>query len=430
MGGSIAGLLTARALSDRYRRVVVVERDRLPDGPGHRRGVPQDRQVHVLLNRGAEVLEELFPGLLAEFTAAGAVESDVQQDINWYMDGRKLASAASGIVGLSASRLLLEHLIRRRVMALPNVEIRPETEATGLVQNLDTITGVAIATARGDGGDAHVLDADLVVDACGRSSRSLEWLAELGHPRPPQSHVRADVVYVTRRYKAAPDPRDRPARATVVPYPGNPRGAAIVYEENDRVALVLFGLLGADPTTDESAMKDYARKINSPEVDALMRTGTPVEEPIKMRYAASVRRHPERGRSRPRNFLLLGDSLVSFNPTYGQGMTTAALQAQVLSRLVAEGVDRLPERFYPAAAKAVDPAWQIATGGDLRFPEVTGRRPPGSAFGAWYLDRFRAAAVHDPRLLRTFLTVSGLQAPLPALLAPGVMLRVLRNRRR
>lgn len=44
-GGSVAGLLVARVLAERYPTVVIVERDRLPAGPSHRRGVPQGRQV-------------------------------------------------------------------------------------------------------------------------------------------------------------------------------------------------------------------------------------------------------------------------------------------------------------------------------------------------------------------------------------------------
>ncbi|MGY1683122.1 hypothetical protein [Geodermatophilus sp. SYSU D01176] len=52
LGGSTAGLLAARVLADTHPEVVVVQRDELPEGAAHRRGVPQGRHVHGLLGRG------------------------------------------------------------------------------------------------------------------------------------------------------------------------------------------------------------------------------------------------------------------------------------------------------------------------------------------------------------------------------------------
>jgi 2-polyprenyl-6-methoxyphenol hydroxylase-like FAD-dependent oxidoreductase len=69
LGASLAGLLAARVLSDAYERVTVVERDVLPNKPENRRGVPQGRHAHMLLPRGAQILDELFPGLLDDLVA-------------------------------------------------------------------------------------------------------------------------------------------------------------------------------------------------------------------------------------------------------------------------------------------------------------------------------------------------------------------------
>jgi hypothetical protein len=72
LGASMAGLVTARVLSDHFDRVTVVERDLLPEGPEHRRGLPQDRHPHLLQAGGARALDELFPGLLDELEAGGS----------------------------------------------------------------------------------------------------------------------------------------------------------------------------------------------------------------------------------------------------------------------------------------------------------------------------------------------------------------------
>ena len=71
LGASMGGLLAARVLADAYQRVTVVDRDLLPERAADRQGVPQGRHAHALLARGAQILEELFPGLLADLAVAG-----------------------------------------------------------------------------------------------------------------------------------------------------------------------------------------------------------------------------------------------------------------------------------------------------------------------------------------------------------------------
>src|SRR5690348_5797927 len=83
IGGSMAGLLAARALADHFARVTIVERDSLPDGPAFRKGVPQSRHLHILLARGREVLGQLFPGIDEELLAAGAVPVEWPRDVLW-----------------------------------------------------------------------------------------------------------------------------------------------------------------------------------------------------------------------------------------------------------------------------------------------------------------------------------------------------------
>ncbi len=72
IGGSMAGLFAARVLSDHFERVTIIERDHLPSGPELRNGVPQARHLHVLLARGMNIMEGLFPGLNAELDVAGS----------------------------------------------------------------------------------------------------------------------------------------------------------------------------------------------------------------------------------------------------------------------------------------------------------------------------------------------------------------------
>jgi 2-polyprenyl-6-methoxyphenol hydroxylase-like FAD-dependent oxidoreductase len=207
------------------------------------------------------------------------------------------------------------------------------------------------------------------------------------------------------------------------------RGGVVVRQEKDTFAVVLAGMLGEEPPLGDAAYAEYARSLPAPEVADVIEDARPLDAPAKMRFRASVRHHFERLDALPDGFLSMGDALCDFNPVYGQGMTVAAMEAELLRDLVAEPFSQdLLRRFFTAAAKVLDGPWELAAGGDYRFPDVEGPRPTlGNVIGR-YLDRYRAATAVDPKLGTRFLRVAHLVDPPSALLAPATMLRVLRTR--
>lgn len=427
IGAGVAGLVAARAVADAFARVTVIDRDTLPAGPAPRRGVPQSRQVHGLLGGGASALEELFPGFQDELVTAGGSLGDGQVDHHWYLDGYRLRPAPSDLPGYGASRPLIEGVLRNRVAALPGVKITDGIEVTGLdVTGPNQVSGVRITERRADAKET-VLTADLVVDASGRGSRAGASLKSMGYPDPPESTVRIDLVYVTRHYARRPELLGgRRLGVSVVPSPALPRMGVVLPEEGNRYALLLAGMFGEEPPTDDAGMLEFARSLASPEVAAVIESATPLDDPVKMRFPASVRKHYEKLEHHPQGLVVMGDALCSFNPAYGQGMTVAAMEGVLLRRLLADGHAQLPGRFFRAAAKLVDTPWALATGGDLRFPQVEGKRPPGDKLINKYLERYRAAASVDPALAATFLRVANLLEPPARLLHPANVLRVLR----
>ncbi|MEK8107796.1 hypothetical protein NKG94_27245 [Micromonospora sp. M12] len=112
LGASMAGLVAARVLSDAYDTVTIIERDTLPDAAAARRGVPQSRQLHVLLAQGRRALDELFEGLSDELIAAGVPLVDLHDQVHWCNDGYPMRRAASDLVGVGISRPLLEATVR------------------------------------------------------------------------------------------------------------------------------------------------------------------------------------------------------------------------------------------------------------------------------------------------------------------------------
>jgi flavin-dependent dehydrogenase len=243
LGGSLAGLLSAAVLAERFDRVVVLERDRLPEGVRARRGVPQSRHLHALLSRGLTTLEELLPGFLAEMVHAGAVTGDLMEDVQWFVDGRPVSRRPAGIIGLSASRPLLEWMVRRRVAELPGVVIVPGCVVDGLLTTPDRRRVVGVR-ALADGQLREWTGADLVVDATGRATLSPRWLAELGFSVPVESQ-QIRLAYASRPYRRhGQDLGGRLGTASWA-YPGQPYGGFVFAEEGDRCIMMVAAYSGS-----------------------------------------------------------------------------------------------------------------------------------------------------------------------------------------
>ena len=426
LGASIAGLLAARVLADSYGDVVLLDRDDLTDERSTRRGVPQGRHIHALLARGQQALEELFPGLTADLAAQGVPVGDMLDDTRTYFSGHRLRSTASGLIMLSASRACLEREVRDRVRRLPAVAFAPPCDVLGLVSSPDRrrVAGVRLLR-RADGSAEEVLDADLVVDALGRGSRTPRWLEALGYQPPDEERVAVDVGYASCRYRLPPDTLDGDLGCLLGPTPAQPRGGALARIEGGQWLLTLMGLVGDHPPTDPEGFLAFAGSLQFPDIHEAIRDAEPLDAPVAYRFPASARRRYERLRRFPDGLLVVGDSLCSFNPIYGQGMTVAALEAQGLRRHLRRRGEPSPRRILRSSARLLDPPWDMASGADLAVPGVEGRLTPKHKVAGAYITRLHAAAARDARLARAFVRVSGLVDRPEALLRPRVAVRVL-----
>lgn len=429
LGGSIAGLLTARVLADAYEEVVVVERDELPDGPALRRGVPQGRHIHALLARGQQVLEELFDGLTAQLVAAGVPTGDMLADARTCFGGHRFERSRTGLIALSASRPMLEAHVRRRVASLARAEIRDRCDAVGLVTTSggNRVTGARIL-GRADGSAEQILEADLVVDATGRGSRLPRWLEDLGRPRPAVERLDIGIRYASRLYQLPPPGLDGALAILNGPSPALPRGGVLAAIEGDRHLLTLFGILDDAPPLDAEGFHAFARSLHFPDIARALDGARPLDDPVPHRFPAAVRHRYERIPRFPDGLLVVGDALCSFNPVYGQGITVAALEALAVRRRLGRGGRPSSRAVLSDIARAARPAWVLASGGDLAFPGVQGRRGIGTRLANAYVARLQEGAATDPALARAFTRVTGLVEPPSALLRPGTAYRVLARR--
>jgi 2-polyprenyl-6-methoxyphenol hydroxylase-like FAD-dependent oxidoreductase len=417
LGGSMGGLLATRALAGLHDEVVVLDRDVVPPGPEHRRGVPQSRHFHTLLPRGAQVLDEMFPGLVGQLVADGAPRADFAR-ANLVLGGYEFTRADTGAPAVQVTRSLLESAVRARVTALPGVSALTGCEAVGPVFERGRVTGVRVVRD----GEEEVLAADLVVDATGRGGRARSWLEEMGYPVPVEEKIAVDAAYVSRLVRLTEPFPDQ--LVLVGPVPDRPTGFALAEQEGDRWMLTAVGVGGAHPPLDERAYLEFLRAAAPPGVFRVIESAEPLTEPRLHRFPTSLRRRYERLREFPPGLLVFGDALCSFNPIYGQGMTVAALEAEALRRCLRRGRRDLARRFFREAARIVDPVWRLNAGGDLALPQVPGHRPVVTRLLNRYVARLQRAAVHDPALARAFIRVTGLLDAPTTLTRPDVAARV------
>jgi 2-polyprenyl-6-methoxyphenol hydroxylase-like FAD-dependent oxidoreductase len=423
IGASMAGLLAARALSGFYDRVTVLERDAFPIADIPRKGVPQGRHAHGLLARGRSVIERFFPGWTDEVVAAGGLCGDIAGDVNWIGHGVTIKSAPSDLIGLLASRPVLEGHVRRRLLALLNVRAIEGCAVQGLIASGDNAAIRGVHVKIGD--IEQAIEADLVVDASGRGSSSPAWLEALGYVRPVEEKIEIGIGYTTRVYRRRPG--DLGGRVAVVVAGSDPnwRNGVVLYQTEDSWIVSIGGYFGDHAPDDAQMFAAYAGSLPTSEIRDIVAHAEPLSDFVRYRYPANLRRRYERLTHFPRGYLVTGDAMCSFNPVYGQGMTVAAQEAVLLQDCLNGGEKNLALRFFAAAKSTIDVPWDIAVGNDLRHPQVTGPRPAKVRFINWYIGKLHMAAQSDGRLATAFLRVANLEAPPTSLLGPAIVARVI-----
>ena len=429
LGASMGGLLAARVLADFYRSVTVVERDCLPDEPANRRGVPQGKHPHALLGKAVDILGRLFPGLFDQLVADGAVRWD-DGDLSklwWTVAGHLMVRSATipdpaSMTDYHVSRPLLEFGVRRAVQEISNVEILAQHDFVGLAADLDRNRITAARVAKYGSRRETLLCADLVVDATGRGSRTPVFLEEFGYGRPRSDEVEVHLTYSTLPVRI-PRGMLREVMVTVYPIPSRSTLFAAIACENDTY-LVCGGVVGGqEPPVDRDAFFDFVAELAPRHVMAAVRAGEPLAEVAQHRVPSNRWRRYDKLARTPEGLLVFGDAICCFNPIYGQGITLAAIEAEILRECLRQGNSDVRKRFYRESAKKIRAAWGTAVGSDLALPQVPGRRPLSMRISNAYMDRILTATETDPIVAQQLLRVVWMLDGPIALFRPLIVLR-------
>ncbi|WP_344880760.1 enterotoxin [Allokutzneria multivorans] len=421
IGGGLAGTLVAAALNSRFDEIIVLERDALPAGAELRKCVPQAKHAHLLLSGGARVIDALIPGFLARVYAEGAHDLNAPGDLVAMTTAGWMPRRTGAQFLVGASRPLIDWVARDIVAKDPRVQVRDESPVTELIGDAKRVRGV-----RGPDG---VIEADLVVDAAGRGTRAPKWLAELGAGAVRTEVIDSGLAYATRIFQApAAARRDFPVITMQADSrgPGPGRGGAVQPIEGGRWIVTVSGTRGGEPPTTVDGYTDFVRSgPRHPILGDLIEHAEPLTEIYTSRSTAN-QRHRYDELELPEGFVALGDSVAAFNPVYGHGMSVAAHGAHVLrSVLAAGGSTRRAQRVICGIGVG---AWDMAAGQDVHFPGVRGASPTRRDLARRaFVDRMSRTAVSRTRVYDAMVGAFMLAKPMSSLMAPGVLLDVLRG---
>lgn len=440
IGGSIAGLTTARVLTDHFDLVTVIERDQIPDTPTFRKGVPQGRQPHALLLRGQLILEQLFPGLTQELLDAGAVTVNMGAEAKWSVVDQMRVSYESEIEITSCSRPLLESTIYRHMLAHPKVHFIQQSQVIGLEADASGtfVTGVRLRSINGEhrlDTPTRVIAADLVVDASGRDSDAPEWLEALGFTLPQETVISSNAGYATRIYRR---PAHLPADVKVMYIqtapPHNTRGGIILPMEGDRWHVTMIGMADDLPPTDEAGYLEFARSLPSPIIYEAITQAEPLSAINGYRRVENRERGYDQLPRYLEGFLVIGDAARAFNPVYGQGMTVAAMSSLVLDQCLREqhelhsagDFSGLARRFQAQLAAATAGAWQMSTGEDRRWAALRGEATldPAAELAGRYIEQVIKASLTIPAVAEAFFRVQQMMDDPSLFFRPDIVLMV------
>ena len=431
VGAGMGGLTAARALADHFERVLVLDGDVLPADPLDRHGVPQGRHVHALLAGGQRALAELFPGFEDSLSSAGAVRFRVGLDMRVERPGfDPFPQRDLGFDAFAMSRPLVELTVRRRVQELPSIELQQGCRVQALVHRADraAVTGVRYTDASGR---PESIDADLVIDASGRGTLTLDALAALGRVPPAETTIGVDLAYASAVF-AIPDDAPKDWKG-VFCFPGigrASRGSLMLPLEGQRWIATVGGRHGDIPPGDEAGFMEYAKGLRAPTIYNAIKHAKPLGDIARFRFNESVLRHYPRVESFPRGVLPIGDAICRFNPIYGQGMSVAALEAVALGRLLAararerDPLAELAPAYFAEVAQIIDTPWAAAAIPDFVHPDTRGERPADFEQTLKFGAGLGKLAARDPAVHRLTSEVQHLLKPRSVYQDPDLVQRV------
>jgi 2-polyprenyl-6-methoxyphenol hydroxylase-like FAD-dependent oxidoreductase len=428
VGAGLGGLSAARALSDYFDEVKILDRDDLPDDAVPRPGVPQGKHAHGLLKGGLNALENLFPGFGNELMRAGAEPIDPGFDILNEIPGQKVCSKIKfGWSTYSMSRPLLESILRQQVERIGNIKVRGGCRILNIVSESNTQAATGIQVKMADG-SLETLKSDFIVDASGNGSLTVEFLKSTGRKPAEETSIGVDTRYVSSLFERSHIWNDYKVVLSFPNAPEQSRGGLILPAENNSNQVVLTGRGKDSPPIDGNEFLSYARQLPTLTIYNAIKNAKRLTDIASFSFPESRWRHFAQVPDFPSGLLPIGDAICRFNPVYGQGMTVAAQEANILSDLLqtlsGDLLATLTPTFLTKAETLLADPWAMSAIPDFIYPETIGERPGDLEDRLNFQYALGRLAARDAEIHELLVEIRHVLKPLNLLDHPSIVTRV------
>ena len=245
----------------------------------------------------------------------------------------------------------------KRIHQISNITIKYETLVKGLLvdEKLNKVCGVKVKHLETDAQEE--VHADLVVDASGFSSKSIEWLREC-EIEVQEEKVRINLFYATKMFKLKENEELDCCNMLMSPsFPDNPYGVLIQTIEDHRYFVTFSGYANEKaPQTDEE-FYHFAENLSISNVTDFLNKAVAISDIKTYKIPYQVRRRFDLTTNMPEGLLVVGDAHCRFDPVFGQGVSVAAMEARQL-QLLLQGRKQLDktftQQFYKKAATIIE----------------------------------------------------------------------------
>ncbi|MCC2495425.1 FAD-dependent monooxygenase [Bacillus cereus] len=433
IGGSMAGKFAAKALSTSFKEVIIIEAGERWDGKSLRKRVPQSNHPHVLLKGGENAIEELFPNITNELIEAGSIINNFTRDLKWHQFGLWKQPFIGEVHMIQQSRPLLEWHIQKRIHQISNITIKYETLVKGLLVDakLNKVCGVKVKYLETN--TQEEVHADLVVDASGFGSKSIEWLREY-EIKVQEEKVRIDLFYATKMFKLKENEELDCCNMLMSPsFPDNPYGVLIQTIEDNRYFVTFSGYANEKAPQTDDEFYDFAENLSISNVTDFLNKAEGITDIKTYKIPYQVRRRFDLVNNVPEGLLVIGDAQCRFDPVFGQGVSVAAMEARQLQLLLQDRkqLDKtFTQQFYKKAATIIETPWDMTTTEISRHPQLKRELTTKQKFQLWYTKQiYRLSASNSDVYIRLVRVMNLIRSPFH-LFHPKVLLSVLLNRKK
>jgi 2-polyprenyl-6-methoxyphenol hydroxylase-like FAD-dependent oxidoreductase len=422
IGAGISGLLSAIVASRYSERVLLLDIDKTQTYGTHKRKAIQSLQAHTLLTRGLNTISRLVPDFQKDLLENGATVFEWLFDTMGYSHGKYKPRPHSGIFGFTASKLLIEKIIYDFVSKLKNISIQERTKVVSLIGDSNRIRGVNAVLES----ENLKLFASLVIDCSGRGSQASRWLSEFNISIQKPQINDPKLGYATQWF-LVPDTYNRLFQIASH-FDMNSRGArsaGLFFIESNKALLIAAGANEDHPSVDAQGFKDFILSVPGTNswLNEFLNTATPISDIYKDTATKNRWINFHKAKHLPKGFLALGDSVCTFNPIYGQGITTAALSAELLNTFFESSQIENTLGFQQKLAKILETPWFMATSAGLLYKHNANEPLKPLEYLIFKLsDLILESTNYDSVMLQRFLKVMHMIEPPQTLFHPRAFL--------